>query len=70
MSPLPRHQFAIAQLVAQGYTARQIAEQRYLSVRTVELYIERAAKRLPGPGKPRHRLTLWWLTEGLELTPP
>lgn len=67
---LPRHQFAVAQLVGQGFTARQIAERRGLTEGTVRIYIERAARRMPGPGTPRHRLTLWWLTEGLELTQP
>jgi len=45
-SPLNRQQLAIIRLVAQGYTNREIAEQMYLSEKTVKGYLAEALRRM------------------------
>lgn len=45
-SPLNRQQVAIVRLVAQGYTNREIAEQMFLSEKTVKGYLAEAMRRL------------------------
>jgi two-component system response regulator DevR len=44
--PLNRQQLAIVRLVAQGYTNREIAEQMFLSEKTVKGYLAEAMRRL------------------------
>ena len=60
MNLTPR-QTEIASLVAKGLTAKDIAVETGLSDRTVEVHIQQAANRLGSEGRPRHRLTLWFL---------
>lgn len=57
----PRHMEVVA-LVAQGLPNREIAARIGLSQRTVEDYVAVAAGRLPGRTKPRHKLTVWFLS--------
>ncbi|MFZ5828224.1 MAG: response regulator [Bacillota bacterium] len=45
-TPLNRQQLAIIRLVAQGYTNREIAEQMYLSEKTVKGYLAEALRRM------------------------
>ncbi len=45
-SPLNRQQLAIIRLVAQGYTNREIAEQMFLSEKTVKGYLAEALRRM------------------------
>jgi DNA-binding NarL/FixJ family response regulator len=45
-SPLNRQQVAIVRLVAQGFTNREIAEQMFLSEKTVKGYLAEAMRRL------------------------
>lgn len=44
--PLNRQQLAIVRLVAQGYTNREIAEQMFLSEKTVKGYLAEAMRRM------------------------
>lgn len=57
----PRH-LEVVSLVAEGLPNRVIAERIGISQRTVEDYVSAAAGRLPGTTKPRHKLTVWFLT--------
>jgi two-component system response regulator DevR len=45
-TPLNRQQLAIIRLVAQGYTNREIAEQMFLSEKTVKGYLAEALRRM------------------------
>lgn len=60
MTILTPRQAAIVELVARGLSDKAIARETGLSVDTVRQHIQRAANRLPGEGRPRHRLTLWF----------
>jgi non-specific serine/threonine protein kinase len=57
---LTPRQREIAALVARGYTNKQIGTTLGLSRQTVETHVKQAAASVPGGGKPRHRLTLWF----------
>lgn len=49
-------------MVALGLSDKAIAKRLGLSVKTVQNHIQEVAKRMPGEGKPRHRLTVWFLS--------
>lgn len=59
---LTRRQAEIAALVARGLSDKAIAREASISPLTVRRHIHAAAERIPGAGKPRHRLTLWFLS--------
>lgn len=61
MKPTPR-QAQIAACVAHGMSDKAIAKQLHISVKTVQAHVYEIAKRMPGEGKPRHRLTVWFLS--------
>jgi DNA-binding NarL/FixJ family response regulator len=63
MKPLTQRQAQVAERVAQGLTNKEIASELGVSVETVRTHVQEAAERLPGTAYPRHRLTLWFLTE-------
>jgi DNA-binding NarL/FixJ family response regulator len=54
--------YEVAGLAAQGLSNKAIAERMSIKPRTVEDYIERAAKRVPGKGRPKLRLVIWYHT--------
>lgn len=58
MTLTPR-QKEIATLVAQGLSYRRVARSTGLTVRTVTQHVIDAAARIPGPGTPRHKVTVW-----------
>jgi DNA-binding CsgD family transcriptional regulator len=57
---LSRRQAEVAGLVAKGFPDKAIAYQLGLSVETVKTYIRDGARRIPGEGRPKHRLFLWF----------
>ena len=66
MIHLSPRQHEIARLVVQGKSNKGIASELKLSVRSVEEYVLRAAKRLPGDGKPRVKIIRWWFSVNYE----
>lgn len=62
MADLSKRQAEITEWVAMGLPDKWIAQQLEISVRTVQRHIQDAAKKMPGPTTPRHRLTLFFLT--------
>lgn len=61
MKPTQR-QAQIAACVAHGMSDKAIAKQLNISIKTVQNHVHEIAKRMPGEGKPRHRLTVWFLS--------
>lgn len=59
---LTPRQRQIAELVAADLSSKAIARELRLSVETVEAHIRDAARRLPGEGRQRFRLMLWYLS--------
>ena len=59
---LTPRQLEIASYVAKGLKAREIAGALGVSPRTVEFHIEQAAQRIGGETRPRHTLTIWFLS--------
>lgn len=59
---LPPRQREVATRVAQGYSTKAIANELGISRRTVEYHIEEAAQILPGEGRPRYKIMLWWFS--------
>lgn len=57
-----RRQVEIAAMVAHGMSDKAIAKRLSISVKTVQNHVHEVAKRMPGDGKPRHRLTVWFLS--------
>lgn len=55
--PLTPTQRAIAELVADGRSSRDIARTLHRSMRTIEGHIERIGLRLPGDGSVKARIT-------------
>jgi len=62
MNPLTPRQQEVAGLVAKGFTAEQIARQIGAATPTVRQHIQDAAERLPGEGRPRHKLSIWFFS--------
>lgn len=61
MSLTPRQQ-QIGRLLAEAKSYKEIARTVGCSVRTVEVHVHRAASLLPGPGRPRDKLTVFFLS--------
>ncbi len=59
---LTPRQREVGRLVAEGLTSKQIARATGLSVRTVDDHITDAARRLPGHGRARHKVTVFFLS--------
>jgi FixJ family two-component response regulator len=60
----------IAALVAAGFTSRQIAPRiGWRSWRAVDKEIARIGVEIPGYGKPRLRIALWWERNALAERP-
>lgn len=59
---LTSRQAQIVARIAEGMSTKDIARDMGLSVRTVEAYIQAAAHRIPGQGKPREKCLLWYST--------
>jgi DNA-binding CsgD family transcriptional regulator len=50
----------VAELVAEGLTARQIGTRLGISPHTVRTYIDRIGRLLPGRGSVMRRIAVWW----------
>lgn len=57
----PRQQ-EIAGLVAKGLSSKAIARETGLTVQTVNDHIMDAANRIPGPGRARYKLMMFYLS--------
>jgi DNA-binding NarL/FixJ family response regulator len=62
MPELTTRQAQVVERVARGLPDKEIAERLDISVRTVQRHVQDAAARIPGHGRPRHRLTLFFLS--------
>jgi DNA-binding NarL/FixJ family response regulator len=58
---LTPRQTEIAQLVAKGYTAREMSAALGISIHTAQEHVAAAAERIPGDLSPRKRLQLFVL---------
>lgn len=58
--PLTTRQAQVVERVAKGLPDKRIAHELGLSIDTVRHHIQEAALRIPGEGRPRHRLTLFF----------
>jgi DNA-binding NarL/FixJ family response regulator len=56
---LTKRQQEVAELVADGCSAREIGRQLGIAERTVVVHMQDAAKRLGGTTDPRHQLIVW-----------
>lgn len=65
MSLTPR-QVEIAALVAKGLSNKAIARETDLSLDTVDSHLRNIANRVPGPGTPRYKALIFFLS----LDPP
>jgi DNA-binding NarL/FixJ family response regulator len=61
MKPLSPRQTEVAALVAEGMSSKAIGNELGLSHRTVQEYIYRISRRLPGKGPPRWRIMAWYI---------
>lgn len=59
----------VAGLIASGRTYGEVADLLGISTRTVEEYIQRIARRIPGDVPPRTRILLWWHESDLSEDP-
>ena len=59
---LTRRQVQIAMCVAKGMSNKQIAKYLHIKLNTVLAHVQEIARRMPGEGKPRYRLTVWYLS--------
>jgi DNA-binding CsgD family transcriptional regulator len=66
MAELTPRQLAVGRLLAEGFRPAAIADRLGISPRTVQQHISDAADRLPGPGRPQHRLLVHVLTTRLD----
>lgn len=64
-SGLSKRQAEIAERVALGMPDKVIAHEMDLAIDTVRMHVQRAAARLPGNARPRHKLTLWYFSLSL-----
>jgi DNA-binding NarL/FixJ family response regulator len=60
MTELTKRQAEIVERVAKGLPDKRIAAELDISIDTVRHHIQAAADRIPGDGRPRHRLTLFF----------
>lgn len=51
----------VSQMVAQGMSNKAIAKALRLSELTVKDHVKAIGRKLTGPGKPRHRITVFFL---------
>lgn len=58
---LTQRQTEVAELVARGLSDKRIAQELGVAVETVRSHIQEAASRVPGDGRRRYRLTIWFL---------
>lgn len=58
---LTQREAQVAALVAHGSSTKAIAQRLGISENTARNYIDEIGKRLPGFGRPRHRITLFFL---------
>jgi DNA-binding CsgD family transcriptional regulator len=63
MAELTPRQREVGRLLAEGLRPNAIADRLNVSPRTVRQHISDAADRLPGPGRPQHRLLVHALTQ-------
>lgn len=61
MTELTKRQAEVVERVARGLPDKRIAVELDISIDTVRHHIQAAADRIPGDGRPRHRLTLFFL---------
>lgn len=54
-----QRQNQIIQLVVDGKSNKAIAKELALSIKTVEVYVQRIAVRIDGDGKPRIKIIRW-----------
>lgn len=59
---LTPRQMEVAELVAQGLSNKGIARRTGLAVRTVKEHVSEAARRIPGKGRARWKLTVFVLS--------
>lgn len=59
---LTPRQMEVARFLARGMTDKEIARELGLSRRTVEDYIAQAAARIPGEGKPRVKVAVFFVS--------
>lgn len=57
---LSTRQAQVAEYVARGLPNKVIAAKTELDIETVRVHIKAAAAKIPGPRKPREKLTLWF----------
>lgn len=57
---LSKRRAQVVECVARGMPDKRIAAKLDISIFTVRRHVQDAAKRLPGDGTPRHKLTLWF----------
>lgn len=57
---LTPRQFEITQLVARGLSNKAIAAETGLAVETVKEHVRDAAQRIPGDGRARYKLMVWF----------
>jgi DNA-binding CsgD family transcriptional regulator len=62
MAGLTPREREVAALVARGLSVKRVADRLGLSPATVKHHIQNAARKLPGEGSPRYRITLHVLT--------
>jgi DNA-binding CsgD family transcriptional regulator len=65
----PREQQVAALIVNWGMSDKAIAARLGISTETVHVHVENIAKKIPGMGRPRHRITVFFLTH-IEPDPP
>lgn len=58
---LTERQRQIAELVAQDKSTKAISRETGLAVQTVHNHIWSAAQRIPGDGRPRYKILVWFL---------
>jgi DNA-binding CsgD family transcriptional regulator len=57
----PREQQVAALIANWGLSNKAIAQRLGISMDTVTVHVENIAKKIPGFGKPRHRITVFFL---------
>jgi DNA-binding CsgD family transcriptional regulator len=58
----------VVALLAQGLTAREIGRELRITATSAKTYIRRAAKEVPGPGRPSVRLIRWYMSAKGDMT--
>ena len=63
MAPLTERQLQVIGLVADAATNRRISQETGLALSTVQEYMRRIARKLPGEGPPRYKILRWYFTQ-------